>query len=154
MKTIIAVCGSSTVDREAYDRAFEVGLHIALNGCMLVCGGLGGVMEASCSGAKKENGLTIGILPTKNGRDANRYVDIPIVTGMGHARNVIIVQTADSVIALPGGAGTHSEIALSLKTSTPVVALDAWEHLSGLEFASSPEEAVSKAVKSAERTKG
>lgn len=144
---IIAVCGAGSTDTQGANRAFEVGRSIASHGCALVCGGLGGVMEASCKGAKEAGGLTIGILPGSDPRDANDYVDIPIVTGMGHARNVIIVQTADAVIALPGGAGTRSEIALAMKAGAPVVALDAWEEIREIEHASSPSEAVNLAVK-------
>ncbi len=144
---IIAVCGSSVVDGEGENRARQVGRLIARQGFALVCGGLGGVMEASCSGAKEEGGITIGILPGSHREDANPFVDVPIVTGIGHARNSIIVQTANAVIALPGGAGTMSEISLALKVGTPVVALDAWKEISGIKHASSPAEAVDIATK-------
>ncbi len=143
---IIGVCGGGTVDLEGRERAGEVGRLIAMSGCSLVCGGLGGAMKASCEGAKKAGGLTIGILPGKSRNDANSFIDVPVVTGMGHARNVIIVQTANAVIALPGEAGTHSEIALALKVGTPVVALDAWHEIKEIEHASSAEEAVKLAV--------
>ena len=153
-RKIIAVCGSSVVDGDGEKRAYEVGRSIAQAGCILVCGGLEGVMEASCRGAKEEGGLTIGILPGSRREDANPHVDIAVVTGIGQARNLVIVQTAHAVIALPGGAGTMSEIALALKTGTPVVALDAWDEISGIDHASSPAEAVNAAIKLAARDRG
>lgn len=150
-KGIIGVCGSSEVDRKGAERAEKVGRLIAENGWALVCGGLGGVMEAACRGAKEAGGLTVGILPGTSRADANSYVDVPVLTGVGHARNLFIVYTARAVIALPGGAGTMSEVALSLKTATPVVGLDAWGNIRGVIGASSPEEAVEKAIKAAEK---
>ena len=151
---IIAVCGSSDVDRSGSERAREVGRLLARKGCSLICGGLGGVMEASCRGAKEEGGMTIGILPGNRREDANPYVDVPIVTGMGHARNLIIVQSAHAVIALPGGPGTLSEIALALKAGTPVVALDAWDEINGIHHSSSPHEAVETVIKLADKNRG
>jgi len=148
-KGIIGVCGSSRVDREGAQRAEQVGRLIAKSGWALVCGGLGGVMEAACRGARNAGGVTVGILPGVSRREANPYVDVPVVTGVGHARNLFIVYTAGAVIALPGGAGTMSEVALSLKTRTPVVGLDAWDDIEGVIGASSPREAVDKAIKAA-----
>jgi len=150
---IIAVCGSSSVDDRGAELAREVGRLIARKGCSLVCGGLGGVMEACCRGAREEGGMTIGILPGTSREDANPYVDVPIVTGLGHARNLIIVQTAHAVIALPGGPGTLSEIALALKVGAPVVALDDWEEISDIEHASSPAEAVNAAIQLASKNR-
>ncbi len=148
-KGIIGICGSSEVDRKAAARAEKVGRLVAENGWALVCGGLGGVMEAACRGAKDAGGLTVGILPGASSLEANPYVDVPVVTGVGHARNLFIVYTAGAVIALPGGAGTMSEVALSLKTETPVVGFDAWGDIEGVIAVSSPEEAVEKAIKAA-----
>jgi uncharacterized protein (TIGR00725 family) len=100
---------------------------LAEAGAVLVCGGRGGVMEAACRGAKSANGLTIGILPGKSWSEANPYVDIPIVTGIGEARNAIITRTAQAVIAIGGSYGTLSEIAFALSFGTPVVGLGTWE---------------------------
>lgn len=144
---LIGVIGAADVFESQAQTAFAVGKEVARAGFGLVCGGLGGVMEWACKGAKEAGGVTVGILPSGRRSDANPYVDIAIVTAMGHARNVIIVQSAQVVIALPGGAGTLSEIALAMKVGTPVVALGDWEFIEGIERARTPEEAVKKAKK-------
>lgn len=146
-RRMIGVIGSADPDVFESELAREVGREIARRGFALVCGGLGGVMEAACRGAREEGGMTIGILPGMRRSDANEYVDIPVVTGMGHARNLLIVQTASSVVALPGGPGTLSEVALALKVGTPVVALGAWQHIDGVQKAQTPQVAVQKAAR-------
>ena len=95
-KPVIGVIGASRPSGEGYELARAVGRNIAERGGIVVCGGLGGVMEAACRGAKEGGGLTIGILPGQDAAEANRYVDVPIVTGMGYARNIIIVRTAQA----------------------------------------------------------
>ena len=140
----IAVIGAGTCDPETKKLADEVGWRIAKAGAILICGGMSGVMEAAAQGAKKGNGMTIGILPSYNPNDANIYIDIPISTGLGHARNVIVVASSDAVIAVGGEYGTLSEIALALKLNKPVIALKSW-HLrqtDKIKIAHSPEEAV------------
>lgn len=107
--------------------AEEVGAEIARRGAAVVCGGLTGVMEAVCRGARKEGGLTIGIIPSDNKGDANQYVQIPIVTGMGMGRNVMLVKTADIVIAVGGEYGTLSEIAHALNLGKTVIGLRTWK---------------------------
>ena len=123
----VAVIGSASCDEHVAALAREVGREIARRGAVLVCGGRGGVMEAACQGAKAGGGTTVGILPGTDRREANPYVDIPIVTGLGEARNAIVVRTADAVIAVSGGYGTLSEIGLALKMGRPVVGLGTWE---------------------------
>jgi len=123
----VAVIGSASCDQEGTALAEAVGREIARRGAVLVCGGRGGVMEAACRGAKAEGGITVGILPGTDRQEANPYVDIPIVTGLGEARNALIVRTADAVVAIRGGYGTLSEIGLALKMGRPVVGLDTWE---------------------------
>lgn len=119
----IAVIGSAEkISSEVEQMAEEVGRGIALRGAVLISGGRGGVMEASCRGAKKEKGLVVGILPRTRDQ-ANRFVDVAIVTGMGDARNVLNVNSADAVISICGGSGTLSEIGLALKAGKKVVAL-------------------------------
>ena len=119
----IAIIGSADrVSSEVEQMAEELGQEIARSGAVLISGGRKGVMEASCRGAKKENGLVVGILP-KTRDQANQFVDICIVTGMGDARNVLNVNSADAVISVWGGAGTLSEIALALKADKRVVAM-------------------------------
>ena len=124
---IIAVIGGSSPTNPEHVRlAEEVGRELANRGVGLVCGGLSGIMEAACRGAKLAGGTTIGILPGRSSRDANSYVDIPIVTTMGFSRNVIVVHTGDAVIAVGGAFGTLSEIAHALGDGIPVVALNSW----------------------------
>jgi hypothetical protein len=120
---LIAVIGGSHCSAEIYELARQVGREIARAGAVLICGGMFGVMEAACRGAKEAGGTTIGILPGKAKTEANAFVDIPIVTGLNDARNVIIARSADGVIAVDGEYGTLSEIAFSLKFGKPVAGL-------------------------------
>ena len=124
---IVGVIGSSKADPDILALAEEVGSEIAKRGAAVVCGGLTGVMEAVCKGARKEGGLTIGIIPSDSRDDANPYVQIPIVTGMGMGRNVMLVKTADVVIAVGGEFGTLSEIAHALKSGKTVIGLRTWK---------------------------
>jgi uncharacterized protein (TIGR00725 family) len=122
----IAVIGGSDCSAEEASLAEEVGREVARVGAVLVCGGLGGVMEAACRGATREGGLTIGILPGDNRQTANPYVRIPIVTGIGYARNVAVVKSAQAVIAIDGSYGTLSEISHALQSGIPVIGLNTW----------------------------
>jgi uncharacterized protein (TIGR00725 family) len=119
----ISVIGSSDADEATLKLAEDLGQEIAKRGVVLVCGGLGGVMEAACRGAKKRNGITIGLLPSENKMDANKFVDIVIPTGFGHARNFLVARTGDAVIAVGGQAGTLSEMAIAWFSQKPVVAM-------------------------------
>ncbi|MBI3930642.1 MAG: TIGR00725 family protein [Chloroflexi bacterium] len=123
---IIAVIGGSEPSPEEARLAEEVGRELARQGATLVCGGLGGVMEAACRGASSEGGLTIGILPGDSARAANPYVQIPIVTGIGYARNISVVKSAQAVIAIGGSYGTLSEIAHARQSGIPVIGLATW----------------------------
>jgi uncharacterized protein (TIGR00725 family) len=124
---IISVIGSSRpANEEHIGLAESVGRELAKRGVMMVCGGLSGLMEAACRGAKAGGGTTIGILPGKQAVDANLYVDIPIVTGMGYSRNVIVVNSGQAVIAIGGAYGTLSEIAHALGDGIPVIGLKTW----------------------------
>ena len=139
----VGVCGAAAVaDRELYDKAYRVGRFIAERGWAVVCGGLGGVMEAASKGAAEAGGAVIGIIPAYEKNSANAYVTYTIATGMGHARNVIIAASADAVIAVGGGYGTLSEMALATKLGRPVVALDPPADVAGVVVAASPEDAV------------
>jgi hypothetical protein len=120
---IIGVIGGGHCSEEIYELARQVGQEIAKAGAMLICGGMFGVMEAACRGTKEAGGVTIGILPGKMKNEANAFIDIPIVTGLNDARNVIIARSADGLIAVDGEYGTLSEIAFALKFSKPVVGL-------------------------------
>ena len=136
----IAVVGGGECSPKVYKMAYKLGRLLAERGHILICGGLGGVMEAACSGANEAGGLTIGILPGEK-TDANPFTSIAIATGLSHARNVIIVKSSDAVIALPGEYGTLSEIALALKMKKPVISLQSWE-IPGTLKAETPEEAL------------
>lgn len=145
----IAVIGTGDASPGDYEAAQTVGNLIAENHEILICGGLFGVMEAACKGAKERDGLTVGILPdTGNG---NQYLDIVIRTGQGHARNVLIVRSADAVIAIGGGYGTLSEIAIALKMELPVFGIKTWD-IEGVVQCTTPEEAVLRAVRAAHRS--
>ncbi len=138
---MIGVIGAGKGDEELLKIAEEVGRLLAKEGVIVVTGGLGGVMEAACRGAALEGGITIGILPTLKKEDANPFVKIPIPTGMGEMRNVLIVRASDVLIAIGGEYGTLSEIAFALKLGKRVVGLKTW-NIKGIIQASSPEEAV------------
>lgn len=122
----IAVIGGGQAGPAAAALAYEVGRLLALQGATLVCGGLLGVMEAACRGAKAAGGRTVGILPGHSAASANPYVDIPIVTGMGYARNAVVVLSAHAAIAIDGSFGTLSEIAMARGYGIPVVGLETW----------------------------
>jgi len=141
----IAVIGGSRAGRQALDTALEVGRLIARSGAVVVCGGLGGVMEAASRGAREEGGLVIGILPGGSVADANPWVDVPIATGLGYTRNALVVMNADAVIAVDGEYGTLSEIAYGLIHGKTVVGLGTWE-VKGVAAAATPAEAVRLAL--------
>jgi uncharacterized protein (TIGR00725 family) len=147
----IAVIGPADPSPDEIGTALIVGSLIANSHEMVVCGGLSGVMEAVCKGAQEHGGLTIGIVPdTGNG---NLYLDIVIRSGLGNARNALVVQSADAVIAIGGGHGTLSEIAIALKMNRPVFGIKTWE-IEGVTRCATPEEAVLSAVRAARRSPG
>ena len=141
----IGVIGSGRNEEKTNRTALEVGREVARAGAVLICGGLGGVMEYAARGAREEKGTTVGILPGENRGEANAYIDIPIPTDLGHARNAIVVRASDTLIAVGGEYGTLSEIAFALKMGKPVVGLDTWE-IRGVRQAGSAKEAVSTAL--------
>jgi hypothetical protein len=153
-KVFISVVGESRASAEITRLAEEVGAEIAKADAVLVCGGLKGVMEAASRGAKAAGGVTIGILPGSRREEANPYIDYPIVTGIGYARNKLVVKTGQVVIAVGGSYGTLSEISFALGYEIPVVGLKTWQliHHSGqidktINYANSPQEAVELAIK-------
>jgi len=156
---IIAVIGNSSCSPEEAKLAESVGELLAQRGATIICGGLGGVMEAACRGAKSKGGLTVGILPGQDSSRANPCVDIPVVTGIGEARNLAVVKSAQAVIAIGGSYGTLSEIAYALKGNISVIGLNTWSlSRNGREDDSiirvrSAVEAVDKAISLAERRK-
>ena len=126
---IIAVIGGSQCTPEAYSQGVEVGRMLAENGISVICGGLFGIMEAACKGAYEAGGITIGILPGSDLEEANEYVTIPIATGMGIGRNIVIIRSASACIAIDGKYGTLSEIAYALQLQKPVITLNSWEQV-------------------------
>jgi len=151
-KKFIAVIGGEKPSSEEAKLAEEVGRELARRGAILVCGGLGGVMEAASKGASSEGGVTIGVLPGDNSEAANPYVQIPIVTGMGYARNAIVVKSARAIIAIDGSYGTLSEIGHALQNNIPVIGLNTWSLSrngnpdNSIILAQNPTEAVDKAL--------
>ncbi|OIP67691.1 MAG: TIGR00725 family protein [Nitrospirae bacterium CG2_30_70_394] len=137
----VAVVGAAVCDEDEARVAEEVGMAIAGRGWSLFTGGLGGVMEAASRGAREAGGRVVGILPGPDPREANPYVEIPIATNMGDARNVILVQSVDGVVAVGGRFGTLSEIAIAAKLGRPVVGLRTWE-IDGVEAVASPAAAI------------
>lgn len=154
---VISVIGSGEADAETAALAEEVGRLLARRGVTVACGGLGGVMAAVCRGAKAEGGRTIGILPGDDPRDANPWVEVAVCTGIGYARNIIVVKTGWAVIAVGGAYGTLSEIGHALAEGIPVVGLRTWELArngardDGIIPALDPQDAVEKAVALAHR---
>jgi uncharacterized protein (TIGR00725 family) len=124
---IVGVIGGSRVDADLRAMAYDVGRLIAEREAILVCGGLSGVMEAACQGAYENDGVTIGILPSDDTYEANPYVQVPVATGFGVGRNIVIARTADVLIAVGGSYGTLSEIALALNLGKRVVHLESWD---------------------------
>ena len=141
---IIAVIGAGQCENSIYQLAFQVGEEIAKRGAILVCGGLGGVMEAAAKGAFMAGGITVGILPGPSSNSANPYIKIPVATDMGQARNVIIAHTADGLVAISGGAGTLSEIGHGLKIGKPIVGLKTIPNIRGVNYVDTAQEAIAR----------
>lgn len=121
---------------------------MAQSGAILICGGRGGIMEAACKGASESNGLTIGILPGDDISEANAYVKIPIATGLGIARNIIIVKSAQAIISIAGRYGTLSEMAFAAQLGKPLISIQPWLDIPDGVSVTTPEEAVTQAIKS------
>lgn len=121
----ISVVGynQDTCTKVAYDAAYQLGRSIAANKAVVVSGGLGGVMEAACKGARDEGGTSVGIVPSADSREANKYVDFVVATGLGHARNFLVAYSGDAVVVVGGGAGTLIEAAAAYQLGRPVVAI-------------------------------
>jgi uncharacterized protein (TIGR00725 family) len=157
MRAYVAVVGAGRATADEEQAAEEVGRRLAVAGAVVVCGGLGGVMEAACRGAKASGGTTVGILPGTSRADANPFVDVAIPTGLGELRNGLVVRATDALVAVGGEFGTLSEIALALKGRKPVVALGGWElardgePVDAIERAATPEDAVALALAACER---
>ncbi|MBD3403801.1 TIGR00725 family protein [candidate division GN15 bacterium] len=149
-KPIIAVVGAGKCSRKLADKAAQVGAYVAEHGGMIVCGGLGGIMEGAARGAREAGGTTLGILPGDDSGDANEFVDIAVPTGFGEARNIMVVRTADVVVAFPGKYGTLSEMAFALKMGKPLISVNAWRLGDDIANVDDPVEAARLAMEMAE----
>ncbi len=138
----IGVIGAGTCSDSTYDISMKFGVEIGKRSWTLVCGGLGGVMEGAAKGCMDAGGMTIGILPNLDKNAANPYIRVPIPTGLGEGRNLLVVRASDIIVAIAGGHGTLSEIALALKTRKPVIGLDTWNDIDGVVYVSNYEEAI------------
>ena len=143
----IGVIGAGECSKTTYRFAEELGFEIGKKGWAMVCGGLGGVMEASARGCKEAGGMTVGLLPGLDRAAANPFIEIALPTGLGEGRNLLVVRTADVIISVAGGYGTLSEIALALKMKKPVIGLGTWEDIEGVQYVSSPREAIQRAAR-------
>jgi len=145
-ETIIGVIGAGDASEAECKLAEVAGEEIARQGCALLCGAMGGVMEAACKGAKSLNGTTIGILPGASKTQCNPYIDYPIVTAMGHGRNIIVAGSSDAIIAIGGSYGTLSEIAFALRLKIPIIGINTWDVSPDIKKAETPEMAVRLAI--------
>lgn len=143
-KMQIGVIGGREVPEDLLEEARSAGRTVAQKGGILLCGGLGGVMEAACRGAREAGGLTVGILPGGRGSDANAYLDLVIPTGMGVARNAVLVQACHGIVAVGGSYGTLSEIAFAMQLNVPLVAVRSWDPDGSIQTAESGREAVER----------
>ncbi len=150
-KPMIAIVGAGKCSKKLRDMAAQAGKYIAEHGGVVVCGGMGGIMEGAAKGAKEAGGVTIGILPTDNIEDANEYIDYVIPTGFGEARNIMVVRAADAVVAFPGKYGTLSEMAFAMHAGKPVISVNAWRLSDEIEHADDPIEAAKRALELAEK---
>jgi len=151
---MLAVIGAGHAPEDVCAMAREVGREIASRGAVLINGGLGGVMRAAAEGARSAGGHTIGIIPSYDRASANEFVEFAVATGMGEARNAIIIASADAVIAMAGEGGTLAEIGFAKKFGLPIIALKSWPEIAGLERATTPREAVDLALKLAACSRG
>jgi len=146
----VAVVGPGEATAQQLEAAEDVGAHLAAAGAVVVTGGLGGVMEAASRGARSKRGVTVGLLPGTDRHAANGWVEVAVATGLGELRNALIVRAVDALVAIGGGTGTLSEIALALKLGKPVVGLGTWD-VHGVEQADSPPDASNRALRHSAR---
>ncbi len=139
----VSVVGGYKCSKKHYKVAYELGKLIAKEGWVLICGGAGGIMEAASKGARESGGLTVGILPSFDGKEANSYLDVKIPTGLGYARNILVVRAADYLVAINGKYGTLSEIAFSFNEERPVLGIDTWR-IKGIIKVKNPKSAIRK----------
>ena len=144
----IGVIGAGECSDNIYGLARDLGFEIGEKGWTLVCGGLGGVMEGTARGCIEAGGMTVGILPGLEKDSANPYIKIPLPTGLGEGRNLLVVRASDVLVSIAGGYGTLSEIALGLKMNKPVIGLETWKNIHGIQYVSDPSEAIERVTES------
>lgn len=152
-KIHICVIGAGECSPEIYDQASALGHLIGKNDWVLFCGGLGGVMEGAAKGCYQSGGITVGILPGKEKDSANPFITLPIATGLGEGRNLLVVRASDVVVAIAGGYGTLSEIGFALKIGKPVIGLKTWPGIDGIDYVETPEQVIDIIVKNLSRLK-
>jgi len=140
----IGVIGAGECSKSTYEHARDVGFQIGGKGWIMVCGGLGGVMEGAAKGCVEAGGMTVGILPGLVRESANRFIKLSLPTGLGEGRNLLVVRSSDFLISIAGGYGTLSEIALALKMDKPVIGLETWKEIKGIYYVSDADEAIHK----------
>ena len=138
----VGVIGAGTCPDPVYQIARDVGHEIGKKGWILVCGGLGGVMEGAAKGCSEAGGMTVGILPGLEKESANPHIKITVPTGLGEGRNLLVVRASDVLVSIAGGYGTLSEIALALKANKPVIGLETWKNIEGVQYVGTPQEAI------------
>ncbi len=143
----VGVIGAGECSDSIYQIARNLGLEIGKKGWIMVCGGLGGVMEGAARGCMEAGGMTVGILPGLKKGSANPFIKIPLPTGLGEGRNLLVVRASDVLISIAGGYGTLSEIALALKMKKPVIGLETWKDIEGVKYVSNHHEAIQMATK-------
>jgi len=152
-KTHIGVIGAGECSLEIYHQANALGHLIGKNDWVLFCGGLGGVMEGAAKGCYQSGGITVGILPGKEKDSANPFIKLPIATGLGEGRNLLVVRASDVVVAIADGFGTLSEIGFALKIGKPVIGLKTWPGIDGIDYVETPEQVIAIVVKYLSRQK-
>jgi len=138
----IGVIGAGTCLDSTYELARNLGSEIGKRGWTLICGGLGGVMEGAARGCLEAGGLTVGLLPGLTRQSANPFIQVPIATGLGEGRNLLVVRASDLLVSIAGGYGTLSEIAMALKTKKPVIGLETWKEITGIRHVTDYQEAI------------
>ena len=152
-RPVIGIIGAGQCSGQEQDMAFAAGKRVAEKGGIVVCGGLGGIMEGAARGAHSAGGITLGIIPSTHKDDANEYIDIVIPTGLGEARNLLVVRAADALIAFPGKYGTLSEMAFALQAGKPLVSLSNWKVSDDVVQVTDPVEAAELAMEFAGGTR-
>jgi uncharacterized protein (TIGR00725 family) len=140
----VGIIGAGECTESTYKTAQSLGFEIGRRDWILVCGGLGGVMEAAAKGCTEAGGTTVGILPGSKRDSANPYIRIALPTALGEGRNLLVVRTSDVLVSIAGGYGTLSEIALALKVGKPVIGLETWEHIQGIQYVSRLDEVIER----------